>query len=92
MLTEAGSQGRCNSSTRRRMEQGIRVGGKFPASLRMGDMDHLFLHQLHVRVIGSNKAELENVVMELKPLWESLLVIYGVITRSCDNSSAPLTC
>lgn len=26
--------------------------------------------------------------MDLKPLWESLLVIYGVLTRSRDNSSA----
>lgn len=38
------------------MDEGIERG-KIPVSLRMGDMDLL---QLQVRVIGSNKAELEN--------------------------------
>lgn len=66
--------------------------GKVSGESLVGRHGSSLLCQLHVRVIGSNKAALENAVMDLKPLWESPVVIYEVLTRSRDNASARLTC
>lgn len=67
-------------------------GEKFLMSLWMGDIVLLFCVSHVSGLFGSNKAVLEKAVMDLKPLWESLLTIYEVLTRSHDNSSPWLTC
>lgn len=68
------------------------LGGNVSGGSLDGRHGSSFLCQPYVRVIGSNKAVLENAVRDPKPLWESLLRIYEVLTRSHDNSSAWLTC
>lgn len=54
----------CNSSTRRMGNEGVR--GEASSESPDGRHGSLFLRQLRVRVIGSNKAALENIVMDLK--------------------------
>lgn len=87
LLSKVGGWRRCNSSMRRMTDKGVR-GKSF---WWVSGWETGICFSGSAIVIGRNKAVLENAVMDLKPLWESL-TIYEVFTRSHGNSSAWLTC